>query len=382
MKNRRFAAMALIGTLMLSMTACGSSAKPESTTAAPAAAQTTAAAQAAAPAETASLDYHTYLTGQYPTIPADGPEVTLTIAHAGAENSGQQTLMNALKVTLEEKSGGKFKVTVYPNGQLGSDAEIIASCLKGDIDIAYQSGSTHASQIPETQIFDTPFLFSGLSKEKVQKIVTDSDFRTLYNEANEKAGLVCLMLRSWGSMNLTSNKPVTKLEDFKGLKIRTAQAESRMAIWSAIGANPTPLPFSELYMALQNGTVDAQDNNMENAIVSGAAEVQKYLIPTQSMMPSLDVTINKAKFDAMPAEYQELLKAVCKDLEKYDYDVTDQNEQSFHDRLINEYHLEECELTDDVRKQIKDAAAPAIDTVKKAVGNDAMYECIEKLIEE
>ena len=125
-----------------------------------------------------------------------------------------------------------------------------------------------------------------------------------------------------------------------------------------------------------------QDNNMENAIVSGAAEVQKYLIPTQSMMPSLDVTINKAKFDAMPAEYQELLKAVCKDLEKYDYDVTDQNEQSFHDRLINEYHLEECELTDDVRKQIKDAAAPAIDTVKKAVGNDAMYECIEKLIEE
>ena len=382
MKNRRFAAMALIGTLMLSMTACGSSAKPESTAAAPAAAQTTAAAQAAAPAETTSLDYHTYLTGQYPAIPADGPEVSLTIAHAGAENSGQQTLMNALKATLEEKSGGKFKVTVYPNGQLGSDAEIIASCLKGDIDIAYQSGSTHASQIPETQIFDTPFLFSGLSKEKVQKIVTDSDFRTLYNEANEKAGLVCLMLRSWGSMNLTSNKPVTKLEDFKGLKIRTAQAESRMAIWSAIGANPTPLPFSELYMALQNGTVDAQDNNMENAIVSGAAEVQKYLIPTQSMMPSLDVTINKAKFDAMPAEYQELLKAVCKDLEKYDYDVTDQNEQSFHDRLINEYHLEECELTDDVRKQIKDAAAPAIDTVKKAVGNDAMYECIEKLIAE
>ena len=331
----------------------------------------------AAEASSDAIDYHTYLTGEYPEIPADGPSFALTIAHAGAENSGQQTLMLALKDTLEEKSGGKITVTVYPNGQLGSDAEIIASCLKGDIDIAYQSGSTHSSQVPETQIFDTPFLFSGLDKDTVERIVTDSEFRTLYNEANEKAGLVCLMLRSWGSMNLTSNRPVTSLEDLKGLKIRTAQAESRMAIWSALGANPTPLAFSELYMALQNGTVDAQDNNLENAVVSGAAEVQKYLIPTQSMMPSMDVTMNKAKFDAMPAEYQELLKAVCKDLEKYDYDVSDANEQEYHNQLINEYHLEECELTDEVREQMREAAAPAIDTVKAAVNNDALYDAVE-----
>ncbi len=330
----------------------------------------------------AELDYHDYLVSEYPEIPEDAPAVALTIAHAAAENSGQNALMNAIKETLEEKTGGKITVTIYPNGQLGSDAEIIASCLQGDIDIAYQSGSTHSSQVPETQIFDTPFLFSGLSKEKVMQIVTDSEFRTMYNEANEKAGLVCLMLRSWGSMNLTSNRAVYGLADLQGLKIRTAQAESRMAIWSAVGANPTPLAFSELYMALQNGTVDAQDNNLENAVVSGAAEVQKYLIPTQSMMPSLDVTMNKAKFDSLPAEYQELLVKVCKDLEKFDYDVADQSEQKFHDQLINEYGLEECELTPEARAEIREAATPAIDVVKAAVGNEALYECIEALIAE
>lgn len=379
MKIRKVCAMAVAGTMLLSLGACGSSTQ---STATGTSAEPNATEAAAAADSSPAIDYHTYLRADYPALSADGQEVALTIAHAGAENSGQQNLMLALKETLEEKSNGKIKVTVYPNGQLGSDAEIIASCLKGDIDIAYQSGSTHSSQVPETQVFDTPFLFAGLNKDTVESIVTDSEFRDMYNEANEKAGLKCLMLRSWGSMNLTSNKPVTKLEDFKGLKIRTAQAESRMAIWTALGANPTPLAFSELYMALQNGTVDAQDNNLENAIVSGAAEVQKYLIPTQSMMPSLDLTMNKAKFDAMPAEYQELLTDVCKDLEKYDYDVTAQNEEKFHDELINNYHLEECQLTDEVRQQMKDAAAPAIETVKAAVSNDAMYAAVEKLIAE
>lgn len=376
MKLRTIRTLIATGILVSGLSACGASQPTTPST------QQTASANKEAVTSDTGLNYKDYLSAQYPSIPANGPEIALTIAHAGAENSGQQVLMNALKNTLEEKSNGKLKVTVYPNGQLGSDAEIITSCLKGDIDIAYQSGSTHSSQVPETQIFDTPFLFSGLSKDKVMKIITDSEFRTMYNEANEKAGLKCLMLRVWGSMNLTSNRPVNSLSDLQGLKIRTAQAESRMAVWSALGANPTPLAFSELYMALQNGTVDAQDNNLENAVVSGAAEVQKYLIPTQSMMPSLDVCMNKSKFDSMPAEYQQLLLQACKDLEKYDYDVTEMAEQHFHDQLINDYHLKECTLSDDTRAQMREAAKPAIDTVKRAVKNDAMYAVIEKLIKD
>ncbi|WP_352397424.1 TRAP transporter substrate-binding protein [[Clostridium] aminophilum] len=375
MKLRSVHALIATGSLLFSLAACGSP-QPSNQSS-----QQSAAVQTENASAEPSLDYRKYLSAEYPSLPADGPNISLTIAHAGAENSGQQVLMNALKHTLEEKSNGKISVTVYPNGQLGSDAEIITSCLKGDIDIAYQSGSTHSSQVPETQIFDTPFLFSGLSKDKVMSIITDSEFRDMYNAANEKAGLKCLMLRVWGSMNLTSNRPVSSLSDLQGLKIRTAQAESRMAVWSALGANPTPLAFSELYMALQNGTVDAQDNNLENAVVSGAAEVQKYLIPTQSMMPSLDVCMNKTKFDSMPAEYQKLLLQACKDLEKYDYDVTELDEKHFHDRLINEYHLTECSLTDETRAEMRKAAKPAIDTVKQAVHNDAMYDVLEKLIQ-
>ena len=172
------------------------------------------------------------------------------------------------------------------------------------------------------------------------------------------------------------------MEDFRGLKIRTAQSESRMAIWSALGANPTPLAFSELYMALQNGTVDAQDNSFENAVTSGAGEVQKYIIPTQSMMPGMDLTMNLAKFESMPQEYQDMIDKISTELLAYDFAVNYESDQKFHEQLINEYGLEECTLTDEVRAQMREAAAPAVESVKNSVGNDAIYETLQKSLEE
>ena len=224
---------------------------------------------------------------------------------------------------------------VLGNSQLGSDSEMIASCVAGDMDMVLQSGSTHATFVPETVIFDIPFLFSGYDIEKIESVLTDSKFRDLYNQANEDGGLVCLMLRAGtDSMNLTSNKPVTSMEDLKGLKIRTAQVESRMAVWNALGANPTPMAFNELYMALQNGTVDAQDNNLSNALSSALYEVQEYLVPTHHMTPSMDLTMNKDKFYSMPQSYQDLLTAICEDMSAYDYDVCIAMEQYYYDSLV------------------------------------------------
>lgn len=375
MKNtvKHLSSLALAASMAFSLAACGgSSAASSGAAAAPA-----ASGAAAASGSSDALKGAEYLSGDYTPLPADGPTFELTLGHAGAETAFQHEFCTAFASALSYYSDGKIHVTVYPNSQLGSDSEIIASVIAGDVDIAYQSGSTHASLVPETQIFDTPFLFSGYDMDKIQQILTAGEFRDLYDAANEKAGLKCLLVCAATSMNLTSNRPVTTLEDFKGLKIRTAQSESRMAIWSALGANPTPLAFSELYMALQNGTVDAQDNSFENAVTSGAAEVQKYLIPTQSMMPSMDLTMNLNKFNSMPQEYQDLILKISDELLAYDIATLRTTDQGFHDQLINEYGLEECELTDDVRTQMREAAAPAVNAVKAAVNNDALYTALQ-----
>ena len=390
MKMKKLAALGMAALMTLSMTACGGDSK--TTTAAAAGGATTAAegttaaaagggSQAAGEAKDPSgLAAAEFLTGTFTALPADGETVNLTLGHAGTESSTAHGLCLAFKEALEFYSDGKMTVTIYPNSQMGSDAEMISSCLAGDLDIVPQAGSVHLSFVPEAAIFDTPFLTAGYSAEKLTEVCIDSDFRDMYNELNEKAGLKLLQLKVVDSMNLTSNKAVHSLADLKGLKIRTAQSESRMAFWSALGANPTPLAFSELYMALQNGTVDAQDNIWENAVTSGAAEQQKYLIPTEHMMPSMEWSMNKEKFDSLPAEYQGLIMEISKAINAYDFSISVTNSEGYYNQLVNEYKLEVCEVSDEFREEMKAAAADSIQKVHDSVGNEALYETLEKCL--
>ena len=395
--GKKVLALGLSVALALGMTACGSSSDSttaEAKTTASAADSTAAVANsntaetngetsgASFPCSDYGLDINCmdFLSGNYPELPADGPTYNFSLAHASSETSDGHLVMLDLKNALEYYSGGKISLTIYPNGQMGSDAEMISSCVAGDIDIVYQSGSTHATFVPETVIFDTPFLFTGYDFEQVEEILLNSEFRDKYNAANEEAGLVCLMLSASQSMNLTSNKAVNSLADLKGLKIRTAQAESRMAVWSALGANPTPLAFSELYMALQNGTVDAQDNLLVTAVVNGLAEQQKYLIPTAHMVAGFDVTMNKDKFYAMPEEYQKFFWQICTELSRMDATVGHTKEAAYYQQLQDEFGLEVCEISDTFAAELKEAVAPAIDQVKSLVNNDEMYETLERLL--
>lgn len=325
----------------------------------------------------AALDPNDFLTGNYTALPADGPSVSLTIGHAMQESTESHKMLVHLKDALEKYSDGKISVTIYPNSQLGNDAEMIASCIAGDIDIVFQSGATHSTFVPETVLFDIPFLFSGYDEETVESVLTDSEFRDLYNAANEKAGLVCLLLRAGvEGMNLTANKPINSLADLKGLKIRTAQVESRMEVWKVLGANPTPMAFSELYMALQNGTVDSQDNTLSNAINSALYEVQEYLIPTNHMTPSMDLTMNKATFDALPAEYQALIREICTDMTAYDFETTRNMEQYYYDCLTIEHGMTACEISDEFQAAMKENSAPAVESALKTINNDALYDAL------
>jgi|GEM_PF-132200 len=385
MLMKKMTAVGLAVVMALSLTACsggsGSETTKAETTTASSSETTTAGGETQAGGEAKDpfgLTAAEYLTGNYTTLSADGETVNLTLAHAGAENSDTQFVVLAWKEAIEFYSDGKITFTVYPNGQLGSDSEMIASCLAGDIDIVIQSGSTHISYVPEAAMFDTPFLLAGYEAEKIEEVMIDSEFRDMYNECNEKAGLKLLMLKVADTMNLTSNTAVYSLDDLKGLKIRTAQSESRMAFWSALGANPTPLPFSELYMALQNGTVTAQDNAWFNAVASGAGEQQKYMIPTQHMRPSMDTTMNKETFDSLPSEYQSLMLEIAEAINRLDYSISVEKEQGYYEQLQTEYNLEVCEVSDEFREEMKTAAVSSIQAVHDSVNNEPLYDTLGK----
>jgi TRAP-type C4-dicarboxylate transport system substrate-binding protein len=232
----------------------------------------------------------------------------------------------------------------------------------------------------EGGIFDTPFILSGYDNDKITDILINGEFRDLYNAVNEKTGVVCLLLNSGGSMNFTSNRPVYSMADLRGLKIRIQQSESKMLFWSSLGTNPTPLAFSELYMALQNGTVEAQDGLWGVAVTSGAGEVQKYMIPTAHMVQIQDLTMNKDKFYSLPREYQDFLRQICKEVSRWGNTAVFQDDEENYNQLRTKYGLEVCAVSDEFRNAMKEAASASITQTRALVNNDALYASLEKLL--
>lgn len=179
---KKLLSLALACTLTLGLASCGGTGTSTSSNA--------PASSSAVESPAAQFDAASYLSGDYPKLPEDGPAYSLSIGHAMQESTESHKMLLALKDAVEKYSDGKITITIYPNSQLGSDSEMIASCVAGDMDMVLQCGSTHATFVPETVIFDIPFLFSGYDSEKIESVLTDSKFRDLYNQANEDGGLV------------------------------------------------------------------------------------------------------------------------------------------------------------------------------------------------
>lgn len=375
---KKLISLALTCAMVLSLSACGggSTSTPGGGSASAGGSQTTSI-----PSPAENFDPADYLSGEYTALPADGPSVSLTIAHAMQESTDSHKMLLALKDALEQYSDGKITVTIYPNSQIGSDSEMIASCVAGDVDIVYQTGSTHSTFVPETTLFDVPFLLSGYDKDKIYDVITHSEFRDMYNAANEAGGFKLLMLRAGSDgMDFTANRPASSVADLAGLKIRTAQVEARMALWEALGANPTPMAFSELYMALQNGTVEGQENNLSNTLNTAIYDVNQYLFRTNHSSPSMELTMNKEKFDSLPQEYQDLLTQICDELSRYDWDLSVAMDDYYFDVLTQEHGMTACEISDEFLSELKEKAAPVIEDAKASVGDPALYDTLMSLL--
>ncbi len=157
---KKLLSLALACTLTLGLASCGGTGTSTSSNA--------PASSSAVESPAAQFDAASYLSGDYPKLPEDGPAYSLSIGHAMQESTESHKMLLALKDAVEKYSDGKITITIYPNSQLGSDSEMIASCVAGDMDMVLQCGSTPATFVPETVIFDIPFLFSGTIAKKLR----------------------------------------------------------------------------------------------------------------------------------------------------------------------------------------------------------------------
>lgn len=230
---------------------------------------------------------------------------TITLTHAVAEDTSQQAGCLAFKEYVEDNSDGRITVNIYPNAQMGGDREQIEGVQEGSITMMACGSAAQANFVNSAIVFDIPFAFQ--SEEQMEKVFNDQAFLDALSSDYEKAGFHVMGVSSLGFRVTTANKEIRVPEDVRGLTIRTMENKYHMALWKDLGANPTPLAFNELYTALQQGTVEAQENPLELVYAQKFYEQQKYVINTRHLPQDLVWIMNKNFYDRLPAELRQVV---------------------------------------------------------------------------
>jgi tripartite ATP-independent transporter DctP family solute receptor len=223
--------------------------------------------------------------------------------------------MDRFAEIVEARSGGKLKVTVYPGGALGSDQANVSALQGGTLEMASMNSGIFASLVKDFAIYDFPFLFANPAEADA---VVDGPFGKSLHAKLEEKGLVGLGYYELGFRHITNSKrPITKVEDIAGLKLRVIPNPINIDWVSALGANPTPLPFPELYAALEQKAVDGQENPV--ATINGAKlyEVQKHLALTSHQYNPQSIVVSKKFWDGLPADEKKIVQDAVNESIKY-----------------------------------------------------------------
>lgn len=230
-----------------------------------------------------------------------------TIKFANQNTAGHPIVqgMEKFKELVEKKSNGKIKVNVFPGGALGSDQANVSAIQGGTLEMASMNSGIFASQVKDFTVFDFPFMFAS---GKEADAVVDGTFGKKLHFKLEEKGIVGLGFYELGFRNLTNGKrPINKVADISGLKLRVIPNPINVDWVKALGANPTPLPWPEVYAALEQGAVDGQENPV--ATINGAKlyEVQKHLTLTGHQYNPQSVVISKKFWETLNADEKKIV---------------------------------------------------------------------------
>ncbi len=304
------------------------------------------------------------------------PEYTIKVGYIGSDSHPTMKAMKEVFVKqVEEGSKGKIKVELYPNGQLGGDRELSEGVQMGTIQMAIPSSSPLAGFDKRIQALDLPYLFTT---RKAAFEAVDGILGEKLNGYLAAKGILILGYQENGFRHVTnSKKPIKSPADLKGLKIRTMENPMHIAFFKALGANPTPMSWGELYTALQQGTVDAQENPYAMIDDGKFYEVQKYVSETGHVFSYEILIANKKFMDKLPADLNKLVVKAAKDATAKQRQLMEKEEGAFKEKVIKA-GMKANSLTAEEKKPFVEATAKVYPMFEKDLGKDLM-EIIKKV---
>ena len=258
--------------------------------------------------------------------------IVLKIGVSTADTDPRNIAAKSFADEIEEKTNGAVKAEVYPAGQLGGDGQLVESMVMdaGTVDIVITDASNFGTVVPDMNISGLPVLFDGFDAAWA---FMDGEVEAAAEAELLEVGIRVLAHYDNGFRCVTNSKgPVETPDDMKGMLIRTPENQVIMATMSALGANPQPLAFSELYQALQQKTYDAQENPIPVIYNNKLYEVQEYLSVTNHIYSGMCFAIAESTWNKLTAEQQEIVAAAAQASGDYDREM---NRQQTEDLVAN-----------------------------------------------
>jgi C4-dicarboxylate-binding protein DctP len=299
--------------------------------------------------------------------------IEITYGHGFNPGSPQALAADEFKARLEAESNGRFKVTVQGAGVLGSAQEMFESMQMGGQEIALLPTARISGFSPTLQIFDLPFLFPD--KETAYEIF-DGEVGAELLKTLDSTGVKGLAVYEDGFKHFTCSEKIETLEDFAGKKFRTMESPIIMEQFNSLKANPVPVDFAELYNALQQKTVEGQENPLATIVPMKFYEVQDYMLLSGHAYLAQMFLVSGAWFDALSAEDQELVTKIAKEVAVWEREVVAAEEENYL-QTVADSGTTIIELSEAERAKMKEATASVYDVAKDIVGEDLLNLVVE-----
>ncbi|MBB6214140.1 tripartite ATP-independent transporter DctP family solute receptor [Anaerosolibacter carboniphilus] len=311
------------------------------------------------------------------------PQETYTwrFAHEEIDGSVQDLYVKKFKEIIEKKSDGRINIEIYPVGQIGDATQQCELLQNGGIEFGIVSPGNTGTIVPENQLFSLHFLFTDDMDKNAEIFKTSKALNEMLSNKYLEKNIKVLAYWTEGAMQWTSGKPVNTPAQWKGFKMRTMPSPMIVAAYEAYGANPTPVPYMEVYSGLQLNMIEGQENPLFAIEEMKFYEVQKNLTLANSNLYVTTTAVNPDFFNSLPKDIQDMILETVDEIRDYSFEIQADLNGKALDKIKEKSEISIVELTAEEREAFREASKTAYDKYVKMVGPHSK-EILDTLIAE
>ena len=299
-------------------------------------------------------------------------KITLKLGHIQTENDFWHLGSLKFKEELEKRSNGDITLNIYANSTLGGDRDLVEGMQMGTVDFGLIAGVLGNFEAT-IGLLELPYLFD--SQEEFNKVIHGAIGEEIAGNVLKKSGVRILNWWDRGPRETTSNKPINGLADLKGLKIRLPEIPAMVASWRAMGANPTPMAWSEVYTGLEQNVIEAQENPVPFIYGGRIHEVQKYIAMTDHKFEYVTIAMSDTRWQSLNDEQRRIIVEAANAATAYENQlVLDKTNE-----LLETMKKEGLQVTFPDKKEISVAARSVHEEFAKSVDLDLYKRILQAL---